>query len=137
MAFDIQTEIIIQANISLVWKVFIDFTQYPKWNPFIETLEGEVAVDNKIKVRLTPPGAKAMNFTPTVLTFENEKSFSWQGHLFFPGVFDGKHVFALEDLGNNTVRFTQSESFKGILLPFLKKMLNTTTIQGFNAMNEA
>jgi hypothetical protein len=72
-----------------------------------------------------------------VLQFAQEQRFEWLGHLLFPGLFDGKHSFELIAHGDGTTTLVQSEAFRGILVPFLKKMLNGPTTEGFNRMNEA
>ncbi len=52
-----------------------------------------------------------------------------------PGIFDGTHQFALEDLGGQT-RVTQSEMFSGILIPFTGKTI-TQTETDFRNLNQA
>lgn len=136
MAFNIKTEVVIQASPETVWGILTNFNDYPNWNPFIKTLNGDVTVGNKITVQIAPPESKEMTFKPTVLTFVNAKEMSWLGHFLIPGIFDGKHTFELIDNGNGTTTFIQRERFKGILVPFYKKQLNTNTRAGFEAMNQ-
>jgi len=133
---EIKTEITINAKPEKIWAILTDFGNYPTWNPFIKSLSGRVAVGNKINVRLEPPGATGMSFEPEILAFEPKKELRWIGHLFFRGLFDGEHKFELIDKGNGTTSFKQSEKFKGILIPLLKKMLDTKTVAGFNLMNQ-
>jgi len=136
MAKEITTEITIKAEPKKIWAILTDFENYPGWNPFIKSLSGKVAVGKKINVKLEPPGAKAMTFTPTVLEFTENKEFRWLGHLLFQGLFDGEHKFEITDNGNGTSLFRQSEKFNGILIPLFKKMLDTNTVDGFNQMNQ-
>lgn len=136
MATQITTQVIINASIDKVWNTFTDFQNYPNWNPFIKSLTGNVKAGEQIKVILQQPGKKPMEFNPRVLVFEKKKEFKWIGHLFFPGIFDGEHDFKLQDNGNGTTTFIQSEKFKGVLVPFLKKMLENDTVKGFTEMNE-
>jgi hypothetical protein len=49
-------------------------------------------------------------------------------------LFDGEHMFEIETVGPNRVRFVQSEKFGGVLVPFLRKMLETKTRAGFEAI---
>lgn len=133
MAKEIKTSISINATPEQVWKVLTDFKSYPKWNPFILSLEGNVAVGNKIKAKIAPPESKSMTFKPKVLEFAPNKKFVWLGHLLFKGIFDGQHQFELIDNGDGTTLFIQSERFSGIL----KGMLNLEkTKRGFESMNE-
>lgn len=133
---ELSTEIIIKASAEKVWSVFTNFTEYPKWNPFIISVEGKVSVGNKIKITLSPPDSNEMIFQPKVLNYEAKKELQWLGHLFIPGLFDGRHIFRIIDNGDNTVTFIQKEIFKGILVPLFSKMLDTNTKNGFILMNE-
>ncbi|MBC8048165.1 MAG: SRPBCC domain-containing protein [Fimbriimonadaceae bacterium] len=133
---ELRTEILINAPAQKIWDILTDFAGYSKWNPFIKSIEGKLAVGNKINARMEPPGAKGMTFKPKILTLEKNKQFSWLGNLIMPGLFDGEHIFELVDNGNNTTTFIQREKFSGILVPLFKKMLDVNTKQGFEMMNE-
>lgn len=135
MAKEIKTEILINATPEKVWSILTNFDNYPNWNPFIKSITGEVKVGNKITARIEPPQAKGMTFKPKILTFETNKEFKWLGHLLFVGLFDGEHKFELIDNRNGTTSFIQSEKFKGILVPLLKKLLDNNTKNGFEEMN--
>lgn len=127
----IKTSIIINATPQRVWSILTDFEKYPNWNPFLTSLEGDVKVGNTIKVN-----AGGMNFKPTVLAFEPNKELRWLGKLLFSGVFDGEHIFIIEDNGDGTVTFRQDENFNGFLVgPFANKLDNDTK-PGFEAMNQ-
>ena len=133
----IYSEILIQASPERVWKEFTDFEKYPSWNPFIQSLKGSPIVGDKIEVLLTPPGKKGMTFKPKVLALDTKFELRWIGKLVCDGLFDGEHVFMLKDNKDGTTTFIQFERFKGILIPFMTKMLNENTLTGFNQMNEA
>ena len=53
------------------------------------------------------------------------------------GLFDGEHSFTIEPLGENHVRFVQRESFRGLLVPLLLRMVEKDTRRGFEEMNQA
>ena len=137
MATALRTEIIIKATPLKIWVVFTDFAAYPEWNPFIRSLEGTPATGSKLEVFLVPPGGKGMKFRPQVLKADAGKEFRWLGRLFVPGIFDGEHYFQLHDNGDGTTTFVQGEDFRGLLVPFMKSMLEGGTKNGFTAMNEA
>lgn len=134
---NIKTEIEINAPTSRVWSILTDFEQYPSWNPFIKSFEGQPAVGKHFKVTIQQPGSKPMTFNPKCLKFETDKEFSWLGHLFIKGLFDGEHIFELNDMGEGKTHFVQREIFKGILVPLLWKQLNTKSRRGFEMMNES
>lgn len=132
MAKEIKTHIRINASPENVWAVLTDFSAYPEWNPFVKSLTGEVAVGKRIKIVL--PG---MTFTPKVLAINPNQEFRWLGNLFFPGLFDGEHRFLLVDNGDGSTTLHHTEKFGGILVGLFSKMLDTETIQHFEAMNRA
>ena len=132
----ITTEIEINASVEKVWAILTDFKKYPQWNPFIKSIDGEIIEGASFEVTLEQPDSKPMVFKPKCLKFEKNKEFQWLGHLFIPGIFDGEHIFSLLDLDNGKTKFTQKENFKGLLVPFLWKQLNTKTRAGFELMNE-
>jgi hypothetical protein len=136
LAKEIKTEILIKAKPEKVWAILIDFQNYPSWNPFIKSINGEAILGKKITARIEPPGAKGMTFKPKILSLVINKELSWIGHFLFSGLFDGKHKFEIIDNGDGTTTFKQSEIFKGILVPFFKKMIEDNTKKGFEAMNQ-
>jgi hypothetical protein len=133
----IYTEILINASPEKVWSIFSDFEKYPLWNPFITSLKGKPSEGCKIEVVLQPPAKKAMVFKPKVLVYETLHQFRWIGKLGISRLFDGEHVFILKDNNDGTTTFIQHERFRGLLVPFLNKMLNTNTKAGFMQMNVA
>lgn len=137
MAKEIKTSIVINATAAEVWSVLTDFASYPQWNPFLKSITGVVKTGNRIVARIEPPEAKGMTFKPKVLAFEENKEFRWIGHLLFPGLFDGEHIFELVTNADGSITFIQREKFKGILVPLFKKMLDLNTVNGFNLMNTA
>ena len=133
----IHSVIEINASAEKVWRVLTDFAAYPKWNPFVRIVEGEVSVGARLQVYIEPSSGNGMLFSPTILVHEPNRELRWLGHLWLPGIFDGEHSFVIEPLGDGRVRFIQRERFKGLLLPFLSKMLDRDTQRGFEEMNRA
>ena len=129
------THIEINASPEKIWAVLTDFANYKNWNPFVKELTGNVELGENIMVMLQPPGSSAMKFTPVVTSFEKNERFSWKGKLFIGGLFDGEHIFELKPVADRKTLFVQRENFSGILIPFLGKMIDTTTRKGFEAMN--
>ena len=136
MHHHISADIEIDAPPTAVWAVLIDLDSYAAWNPYLVSSQGTVTVGERIENRMQPPGGKAMTFRPTVTVAETNRVFEWLGRLGFPGVFDGRHRFEIEATPTGS-RLTQSEDFKGVLVRFMRKSLDTHTMQGFQAMNSA
>jgi hypothetical protein len=136
MKKQLQTTIEIEAPPEGVWAVLTDFPRYPEWNPFVTAISGDVVEGARLQVRLTPPGGRAMTFKPRVTVVERGLTFEWLGHLGISGIFDGRHRFELLPTATGT-RFTQGESFSGLLVRMMARSLDSSTLAGFAAMNEA
>jgi hypothetical protein len=132
----ISTSIIINTKAEKVWDILSKYDNYPNWNPFIRSIEGEVKVGKTIKVLLTPPDANPMIFKPKVIVYKENSELQWLGHLLIPGLFDGQHIFRFEEVGDNSVKFIQEEVFRGLLVGLFTKMLDNNTKRGFILMNE-
>ncbi len=136
MKYQMHSEIDIDAPPEVVWAVLTDLDGYQDWNPFVVSSNGKVAVGERLTNRIEPPGGKGMTFKPTVTVVETDQVFEWLGRLGVPGIFDGRHRFELAATPSGT-HFTQSESFKGALVRFLKGSLDDHTMKGFEGMNRA
>jgi len=133
----VETKIEIQASAERVWKLLTEFTSYPRWNPFVRSIEGELIVGQNLSVFIQPPGSSGMRFRPTLLALAPTRELRWKGKLLLPGLFDGEHYFKLEAAPSGGVLFHQGEKFTGLLVPLFRKSLDGATKQGFIAMNEA
>jgi hypothetical protein len=125
----------IAATPQQVWAVLADLDAYPQWNPFIRSASGQLAKGATLTLRLVPAQGRAMTFRPKVLAAEPGLLLRWIGRLIMPGIFDGTHQFALDDMGGHT-RLTQSETFRGVLVPFTGKIIAQTEAD-FRALNQA
>lgn len=132
----IKTEIIINASKEKVWDVLTNFSQYPQWNPFIVSVEGELAKGKKLKNTLRN-GNKNMVFKPTILSVVPYRYFDWLGSLVVKGLFDGHHYFAIEELAPAQVKLTHGETFSGLLSTTILKKISEDTRNNFIRMNQA
>jgi len=132
----INTEIIIDASAKTVWQILTDLAAYPQWNPFIIKTEGTLQKGKRLRNTLKN-GNKTIVFKPIVQEVTPGTSFSWLGSLFFKGLFDGRHFFAIESIGPNQVKLTHGEEFSGILSTMILKKIGEQTRQNFVRMNEA
>jgi len=134
---ELRTEIEIQASAERVWGLLTDFASFPQWNPFIRWAKGEARLGARLEIRIQPSGAGGITFKPTVIKLETMRELRWLGRLVMPGLFDGEHIFNIEPLGQQRVRFTQREIFRGLFVPLLAGDLDTNTLRGFKEMNGA
>lgn len=131
----IYSEIIINATPSRIWHILTRFADYPVWNPFIKSISGKVATGHRLKATICPPEGKEMTMHPKVVRAIENSELRWLGSLGLPFIFDGEHSFVLHDNGNGTTTFRHFENFRGVLIPFFKRMLDVNTLNGFKLMN--
>jgi hypothetical protein len=136
MSEKITTETDISASAPTVWNILTDFAAYPEWNPFIKSIAGDLAEGSRLTVRLEPPGGRGISMTPKLVSVIPQEELKWLGHLLIPGIFDGEHRFSIRSAGNGSIRFTQEESFTGMMVPLTRSILAKTR-KGFVQMNEA
>ncbi len=134
---EVHSEIEINASAEDVWNILINFNEYPKWNPFITNISGEMKEGSQIRVTIKPAGEDGMEFNPEILIATPNTELRWLGRILIPGIFDGEHYFKIEPISNSKVRFTQGEYFSGFLVLPLWSSIEEKTKNGFTAMNKA
>ncbi|MEV7420148.1 SRPBCC domain-containing protein [Streptomyces sp. NPDC089919] len=132
----ITTETVIPAPASEVWAALTDLDRYHEWNPFIREASGTVAVGSRLQLVMYAENGRATTFRPAVLTAEEGRELRWLGRFLVPGLFDGEHYFHLEPTPDGGTRVIHGEDFRGLLVPFLGKLLEGTR-RNFEAMNDA
>ena len=134
---ELRSQIEIEASAERVWQVLTDFAAYPEWNPFIRRVNGRPEGEERLVVRMQPSGTRGMTFRPRMIKVEPNRQLRWLGHLLVAGLFDGEHIFEIEELDRDRVLFVQREVFKGLLVPLLARRLDRDTRRGFEEMNRA
>jgi hypothetical protein len=112
-----------------------DIDSYKEWNPFMDIKGKPQRPGDRLEVTIRA-GKRQMTFKPTVTEIEPGRRLAWVGRLLLPRVFDGAHQFRVESLDGGRSRFTQEETFRGVLVPFMPAVLRDTSA-GFVAMNIA
>ncbi len=110
----------------------MDFEAYPDWNPFITSIQGERSVGAGSAPACSRPGGRGITMSPSVTVNEPGTAFGWLGRLGgVPHLFDGAHRFELQPIdGGSRTRFVQSERFRGILLPLVRRSVLPATLEG-------
>jgi hypothetical protein len=134
---EVYTEIIINAAPETIWYHLTNFSQFSQWNPFLIDAKGEVKVNSQIQITAQPPGFKPMSFNPTIVRVENCRELRWKGKAIVPGIFDGEHIFKLEEIAPNQTKLIQQEFYSGLLVLLMAKKLKTNSQKGFELMNES
>ncbi len=114
--FHRETSISIEINASptIVWNLLTQAADYPKWNSTVVSIEGNIALGEKIKLKSTLDTSrtfklKVKEFTPTT-------KLVW-------GDGQGTRIYSLVENTNGTVTFTMSEKIGGLMFPMYAKMI--------------
>lgn len=117
-----------------VWAILTDLARYPEWNPLFREASGEVTVGKRITLKsVHPANGRMMTVKPKIVAAEPGAKLRWVASL--PGIISGEHSFTLSPADGGT-RLVQSESFRGLLVPFSGKTLARAEVS-FQGLNEA
>jgi hypothetical protein len=135
MARHISKEIVIDSPPEVVWEILTDLDAYGSWNPFLIDAGGKTEPGERLSIT-GKATEKGFTFHPRVTESVPGQRLAWVGKLGgVPGLFTGEHRHELEVTSEGT-RYTQSENFSGILVPFTGKIIAETEA-AFERMNQA
>jgi hypothetical protein len=123
----------IDAPAERVWQILTDFRRYPEWNPFMPRVAGEAARRAELEVLVQPDGAKALRLKPRIVTFRPPREMRWRWLARLPGLFVGEQRFVVEALGATRSRLIHEKRFRGLAVPFLRRLLNGPVKRSFEA----
>lgn len=134
---EVRSEIEINSYPESVWKILTDFATYDQWNPFINKIIGLPTEGSKIDIYIETPSGKNRKYSPRITKVEEGRELRWFGKSSLPGFLNAEHIFTIEELQPESVRFIQREVFDGLLTRLFGKGLDTDVMQGFQDMNGA
>lgn len=134
---EVRREIEINSYPENVWKILTDFATYDQWNPFINKIVGLPTEGSKIDIYIETPSGKNRKYSPRITKIEEGRELRWSGKSSLPGFLNAEHIFTIEELQPERVRFVQREVFDGLLTRVFGKGLDTDVRQGFQDMNDA
>ncbi|WP_045859460.1 SRPBCC domain-containing protein [Teredinibacter purpureus] len=137
MLREVRTDVVINASKEFVWETLTRFEDYPSWNPFATSIEGNLIVGENLAVTINVPNQGIMKFRPRIIDVKHNVRFAWQGKVLVKGVFDGEHSFELESISDTQCRLVHREVFSGFLVAMMWKKLSNNTHEGFSHMNQA
>lgn len=134
---EVRSEIEINSYPESVWRILIDFAAYDQWNPFINKIIGPPTEGSKIDIYIETPSGKNRKYSPRITKVEEGRELRWFGKSSLPGFLNAEHIFTIEELQPERVRFIQRELFDGLLTRVFGKGVDTDIRQGFQDMNDA
>lgn len=109
----------IQAQPEKIWSLLTSAAEFPKWNSTVESIEGQIALGQKIRLRV--PIAPKRVFKLSVSAFEPARRMVWQDGA--APMFKGVRTFTLSPRENGAVDFSMVEVFSGLMLPLIRGAL--------------
>jgi len=100
--------IVIKASPATIWALLTNAKDYPRWNSTVTSIEGKIAMGEKIKLRSTLDAKRT--FKLKIKEFDTEKRLVW-------GDGQGNRIYTLTHNGDGTVTFAMDEKIGGLMFP--------------------
>lgn len=110
----------IDAGSDAVWRILTNAAEYPRWNPTVDKVEGQIAPGGRVTVYAKANPGRA--FPLKVTDFIPEKRMVWSGGMPF-GLFKGERTFTLTPTSGSALEFRMRESFSGPLAGLIGKSI--------------
>ena len=104
----------IQADPKTIWGLLTNAGNYPKWNSTVISIDGKIALGEKIQLKsyLDPKRV----FKLTVKELEQDKRLVWGDAM-------GKREYLLTPISNGQTKFSMVEKIGGPFFPLFAKMI--------------
>ncbi len=109
----------IKAKPEAIWALLTDAAGFPRWNSTVTSVDGEIALGNKIALRVK--AAPTRVFKPRVTELVAGERMVWSDGA--APMFKGVRTFSLEKRDDGSTDFSMVEVFNGIMLPMIKGSL--------------
>jgi hypothetical protein len=106
----------IEAPNTTVWNLLTDQS---KWNSTLTSIEGTIALGERVSFRV--PEAPGQTMSPTVVAYDAPKSMVWRLNRW--PLLVGDRTYRLTPGPDGSTVFTIDEVFQGLLLPLIAKSL--------------
>ena len=134
---EVATDIQINSQPEIVWKILTDFKNYSQWNPILVKIIGELSVGNQLEIHVNTIGGKNRIYHPKITKIIPNHELRWKGQFFSSKIFAGERIFSIEKLSDNKVNFVNKEIFSGIGLKLVSQKTGDDILASFKKMNEA
>jgi uncharacterized protein YndB with AHSA1/START domain len=108
----------IRAPATRIWALLTDAKDFPRWNSTVTSIEGDIEVGNKLKLRVP---ISERTFTPKVAEFVPPHRMVWSDGA--APMFKGVRTFSLSQKPDGTTDFSMVEVISGLMLPMIKGSL--------------
>jgi hypothetical protein len=109
----------IRAKPGTLWALLTNAAEFPKWNSTVTAIEGDIALGQRLALRV--PAAPGRVFKPKVTELDPEKRMVWSDGA--APMFKVVRTFTLTPRDDGTTDFAMVEVFTGVMLPMIKGSL--------------
>ena len=102
----------IQADLTIIWQLLTNASDFPRWNSTVVSLDGEIKQGEKIVLKSTLDEKRV--FKLKVKELEPETRIVW-------GDSKGNRIYTLNQESANSVIFTMVEKIGGLFFPMYAK----------------
>lgn len=133
----IETSIVLNQPIDLVWKLFKSTSSYPEWNTLFSLNGFPTHVGQRVTVDLYDENKHVQfQMQPEVKALDKYR-LEWEGRFYINGLFNGRHQFIFIKIDDDTTQFIQAEDFNGMLVPILNYFVIKPAELNFERMNQS
>lgn len=105
----------IRAKPEKIWALLTNAANIPKWNSTVISLEGRIALNEKISLKSTSSPDRTFNLKISELTPPTKMVWGDGAAPMFKGV----RTYVLTPKGDGTTDFTMTEVISGLMLPMI------------------
>lgn len=105
----------VRAAPNRLWTLLTNAADFPRWNSGVQSIEGRIALGEKIKLRV--PYAPGRDFNLTVSDFVPDQRLVWRDGM--APMFTGVRTYTLTPKADGTTDFAMEEVFSGLMLPMI------------------
>lgn len=134
---EINTEIEILATPDKVWEILMDLPNWPKWNPIVNKIEGNLKIGEKLSITMSDSkGNDGKKYDSVITNIDTNERFSFIAKMMSSFMFSADRVIELKPTEKGT-HFSQREIYTGLVVSLFWNKLNTDARKILNSMNAA
>ncbi len=105
----------VQAAPKRVWALLTNAADFPRWNSTVKSIEGNIALGEKIKLKATIAPERIFNLA--ISEFVPEQKMVWRDGMV--PMFTGVRTFTLTPKADGSTDFAMAEVYSGLMLPMI------------------
>ncbi|MGK7388822.1 MAG: SRPBCC family protein [Candidatus Cyclobacteriaceae bacterium M2_1C_046] len=134
---ELKTEILISSKPEMVWKTITNLSNWPKWNPIVNRLEGEFKLGEELVITMSDSkGNDVKKYKATITNIDSYTGFSFTAAMISKSIFCAERILELKETEGGTL-FIQREIYSGFLVSLFWKKLKEDALPMLISMNKA